>query len=83
MADSVDIDQSNACVFHALKSNSKTLSLDNYHLTKFPLATIRLKCLKKLSAKNNQLSDEDTREVMKTLLPQVELWSEIIIDIMN
>lgn len=72
MAGSSEVDESNACVFHALKSNSKNLSLDNLHLKRFPLAIVSLKSLRKLSAKNNQLSDENTLEVMKTLQPQVK-----------
>ena len=48
----------NIAILHALRASSKTLSLDNSNLTSLPSALSRLKCLKSLSAKNNNLQDD-------------------------
>ena len=65
------IDESNACILHALRGNPKALSLDNCHLNHLPAAVVRLKSLKTLSAKNNQLCDAHSTAEILNNFPQV------------
>ena len=60
-------------VFHALRGNSKAITLDNNHLKELPPAIVRLQSLNVLSAKNNQLSDNTSNVLEK--LPQVCVYS--------
>ena len=64
-------DDTNSCILHALRGNSKTLSLDNCHLSHLPAAVVRLKSLKTFSAKNNQLNDAQSISEILNNFPQV------------